>query len=111
MGPRRVGAQHFALFSLLPPQLSFFLPSLGGSSRGISVVFVVRGPQMCTFGVLGAKKSEILSGPAEGGPAEGCPAEGCRGEGGPGEGGLVLTPTQIPHPHQRNSIFNFLGRV
>ena len=52
--PRRVGAQNFALFfSLFPPQFSFFFLSLG-------VLFVEfwwclkrRGPEMCTFGVLG----------------------------------------------------------
>ena len=36
-------AQNFALFSL-SRQLSFFLPSLGRSSRGILVVFEASGP-------------------------------------------------------------------
>ena len=49
MGPEGVGhrkgweAQNFALSSL-PPQFSFFLLSLGGSSRGILVVFEASGP-------------------------------------------------------------------
>ena len=62
VGPRRVGPQGWApkggepkisrFFFPLPPQFSFFLPSL----RGLLVEFwwclKRRGPEMCTFGVL-----------------------------------------------------------
>ena len=41
------------VFSLSRRKIRSFLPSLGGLSRGILVVFEVLGAQMCTFGVLG----------------------------------------------------------
>ena len=52
-GPKGWGAQNFALFSPLPPQFSFFLPSLG--VRLVEFWWCVkrRGPEMFTFGVLG----------------------------------------------------------
>ena len=51
MRAKRGGAQIFALFFLLPLEISLFVLSLG--SRGISVVFEVVGPsKKCTFGVF-----------------------------------------------------------
>ena len=53
-GPEGWGTEISRFFFPLPPQFSFFLPSLGGPFRGILLVFLKRqGPEMCTFGVLG----------------------------------------------------------
>ena len=89
MGLGRVGGQKFALFYPLPPQFSFFLLSLGCLVVEIGWCLKRRGPEMCTFGVLGlsceapapkppqpsetpAKFNEktLKRGPAEGGPGE-----------------------------------------
>ena len=54
VGPRRVEGPKFrAFFSLLPPQFSFFLLSLGGPFVEFWWCLKRRGPEMCTFGVLG----------------------------------------------------------
>ena len=109
-GSSKGGGPKISRFFFPPPATVFFLLSL---SWGPFVEFCWclkrRGPEMCTFGVLGLscaspggptrerkknencggrreKKSEILGGPAEGCPAEGCPAEGCPAEGCPAEG-------------------------
>ena len=42
-----------AFFSFLPPQFSFFFPSLGGPSVEFWWCLKRRGPEKCTFGVLG----------------------------------------------------------
>ena len=60
--PKGRGPKISRFFFPLPPQLSFFSPSLWWCLKR-------RRPEMCTFGVLG------LSCEARG-PAEGCPAEG-----------------------------------
>ena len=70
--PKGGGPKISRFFFPLPPQLSFFSPSLWWCLKR-------RGPEMCTFGVLGL--SCEARGPAEGCPAEGCPAEGCPAEG------------------------------
>ncbi len=44
VGPRRVGAQNFALFFPSPPSFSLFFVSLWVSSRGFLVVFASAGP-------------------------------------------------------------------
>ena len=46
-------AQNFAFFSLLPPQFSFFSPSLGVLPLNFGGVFEFRDPEMCTFGLSG----------------------------------------------------------
>ena len=61
-GPRTVGPKFRAFFPLLPPQFSFFLLSLGGLPVEFWWCLKRRGPQMCTFGVLG------LSSASPGGP-------------------------------------------
>ena len=54
VGPRRVGAQIFALFFFpLLPHFSFFLPSLGGLLVEFWWCLKRQDPEMCTFGVLG----------------------------------------------------------
>ena len=52
MGSRRVGGPKFRAFFPLPPQNSFFSPSLVGLFVGFWCL-KRRGAQMCTFGVLG----------------------------------------------------------
>ena len=69
VGPRRVGGPKVSRFFFpLPPQFSFFLPSLGGLFVEFWWCFRRPGPEMCTFGVLLA--GGRAEGPAEGGPAE-----------------------------------------
>ena len=53
LGPRRVGGPKFrAFFSPLPPQFSFFLPSLGSVLVKFWWCLKRRDPQICTFAVL-----------------------------------------------------------
>ena len=68
VGPPRVGGPKFRAFFPPPPATIFFLSSLSwGSFRGILVGFLKRrGPEMCTFGVLG------LSCASPGGPVWCC---------------------------------------
>ena len=71
-------------FFPLPPQFSFFLPSLGGLLVQFWWCFKRRESLMCTFGVLGAwcetpaagKKREILGAPPFGPPPTLWPGEG-----------------------------------
>ena len=57
-GPEGWGAQNFALFFSLPPEISFFLLSLGGLLVEFSWCLMKRrGAQVCTFGVLGLSRS------------------------------------------------------
>ena len=51
--PKRVEAQNFALFFPLPPQFSFFSPSLVDPFVEFWWCLKRQGAQMCTFGVLG----------------------------------------------------------
>ena len=51
VGPPPPDRPKFRAFVPLPPQFSFILPSLWGSSRGILVVCVGGDPQMCTSGL------------------------------------------------------------
>ena len=53
VGAEGWGAQNFALFFSLPPEISFFLLSLGGLLVEFWWCLKRRGAQMCTFGVLG----------------------------------------------------------
>ena len=53
VGPRKVGGAKISRFFFpLPPQFSFF-PSLGGLLVEFWWCLKRRGPEMCTFGVLG----------------------------------------------------------
>ena len=45
-------------FSLLPPQFSFFSPSLGGLSLNFGGVFEFRDPEMCMFALSGWQQFE-----------------------------------------------------
>ena len=57
-------AQNFALFFSLPPEISFFLLSLGVFSLNFGGVFEGRHPQMCTFGLSDCGvKPQAASGP------------------------------------------------
>ena len=53
VGPRRVGAQNFALFLPFPATVSFFLCLSGCLLVEFWWCLKCRGPEMCTFGVLG----------------------------------------------------------
>ena len=54
MGLRRAGGPQFRVFVFpLPPQFSFFLPSLGGLLVEFWWCLKRRGPEMRTFGALG----------------------------------------------------------
>ena len=53
--PLRRTAQNFALFLSLPPEISFYLLSLGVFSLSFGGVFEGRGAQMCTFGLSGCR--------------------------------------------------------
>ena len=70
VGPRRVGPRNFALFFSLPPEISFFLLS-GGFLVELWWCLKRRGPEMCTFGVLG------LSCASPGGPVWGSRWRSC----------------------------------
>ena len=52
-GPEGWGAQNLSLFSPLPPQNSFFSSLSGGFLVEFWWCLKRRGPEMCTFGVLG----------------------------------------------------------
>ena len=63
-------AQNFAAFFTLPRQFSFFLLSLlGGPCVEFWWCLKRRGPEMCTFGVLGLSCEAPAAPSAEGGPS------------------------------------------
>ena len=53
MGDPKGGGPKISLFSLSHRKIRSLLPSLGVFSLNFGGVFEGRGPQMCTFGVLG----------------------------------------------------------